>query len=110
METILALLPVFYVYWASGLMVWSIIQAGLTGNIVRIINNRHSIWRKTDLLIMLTLVVCAALLYASVFVVPGVTALFVDIALVVVLWYTVFLAAVCHFNIHSLIFINKTSP
>lgn len=110
MESILAILPVFYVYWASGLMIWSILQAGITGNIVRVINSRHSFHRKTDLLIMFTLVVCAALLYASVFVVPYITALFVDIALVVALWYTVFLGTVCHFNIHSLIHINKTSP
>lgn len=108
METVLSLLPVVYVYWASGLMVWSMIQASLTGNIVRIIKNRHQVTRKTDVLIMVTMMVCAALLYASVFVVPSITALFVDIALVVALWYTVFLGTVSHFNIGSLIHINKT--
>lgn len=107
MEGILALLPIFYVYWASGLMVWSILQAGITGRLVQILRGRHQMYRKADLLIMATLIVCAGILFASVFLIPNIMALFAEIALIVALWYTVFLAIVSQFNIDSLVHIQK---
>lgn len=108
MEAILALLPVAYVYWASILLVWSVIQAGITGNILRIINNKHQVCRRTDLLIMFTMIVCAAILFATIFIIPHITVLFVDIVMVIALWYTVFLATVSQFNISSMILIKQS--
>lgn len=108
METILTFLPVAYVYWASILMVWSVLQAGITGNIVRIFKNRYNMYRQTDMLVMATMLMCAGMLYGSVFVVPHITALFIDIALVVALWYTVFLGTVSQFNLSSLLHIRRT--
>jgi hypothetical protein len=46
---------------------------------------------------------CGAFLGLSVFCVPQITALFVEIALILALWYTVFLVAVNHINVQSFI-------
>lgn len=99
MENFLNILPVLYIYWASGLIVWSGIVCVMQG--LAIVHNRrryqHS--RRSDILMLFSVGMCGLLLTASVFIIPQFTVLFVEIALMLALWYTVFLVALNHINV-----------
>lgn len=102
MEHIFNQLPVIYVYWACLLVVWSIINSGMMCKIILNAHHNHTYTRQSNVLILGTTIVGGIMLAGSVFVVPQVTVLFVEIALILSLWYTVFLATISHLNIDAL--------
>ena len=103
MEKILDILPVFYIYWACGLMVWSTIVCGMQAMVLRHNKKRNQSCRRSDILMMFVVGACGAFLGVSVFAVPQITTLFVEVALILALWYTVFLVAVNHINVQCFI-------
>lgn len=99
METILNQLPVIYTYWACGLMTWSVIVCLMMGRVISLSHKTRSFLPRTDTAVFVTIAIGAILLFISVFVIPQVTVLFVEIALLLSLWYTVFLGIINHLNI-----------
>lgn len=106
MEQYLNLLPILYIYWASGLIVWSGIVCVMQVMVLRHNMKRNQDCRRSDITTMFAVGMCGTFLAISVFVIPQVTLLFVEIALMLVLWYTVFLFALNHINVLSFIHRN----
>jgi hypothetical protein len=99
MENILEQLPFIYVYWACGLMTWSAIVCLMLGRVISISRKTKYLIPRTDSLVFITIALGGIMLFISVFVIPQVTVLFIEIALLLSLWYTVFLGIVNHLNI-----------
>ena len=99
MDTIQHQLPIVYTYWASFLIVWSLIVCFMLGRTIAIAKHTHLIVPKTDTLVLITILIGAFVLFASIFLIPSVTVLFIEVALLLSLWYTIFLGIVNHLNI-----------
>lgn len=99
MEKFLNMLPILYIYWACGLIVWSSIACAMQAMVISHNRKRYHHSRKWDIMMLFVVGMCGIFLGVSVFVIPQVTTLFVEIALMLVLWYTVFLVALNHINI-----------
>jgi hypothetical protein len=98
MEYIFNLLPVIYVYWAGILAVWSLINGGMMFKIIASACIQ-SYTKQSYLILLITVLIGGGLLVTSVFMIPQVTVLFIEIACMLALWYTVFLITVSHLNI-----------
>ena len=103
MEQVLSILPVLYIYWACGLIVWSTIVCGMQALVLNHNRQRNQSCRRADIVMLFMVGLCGLFLGVSVFIIPQITALFVEIALLVVLWYTVFLVALNHLNVQCFI-------
>jgi len=99
MENFQQLLPVVYTYWASVLIVWSLVVCFMLGKSIATAKHTHMIVPKTDTLVLITILIGAFVLFASIFLIPSVTVLFIEVALLLSLWYTIFLGIVNHLNI-----------
>lgn len=103
MENFLSLLPILYIYWASGLIVWSGIVCVMQAMVLVHNKQRKQSCRRSDLTALFAVGICGSFLAISVFIIPQITVLFIEIALMMVLWYTVFLFALNHINVLSFI-------
>lgn len=103
MEQFLNMLPILYVYWACGLIVWSTMICTMQCMVLVHNKKRHQSCRRSDILMLFAVGTCGIFMGISVFVIPQMTFLFVEIALLMALWYTVFLVAINHMNIISFV-------
>lgn len=103
MEHFLNMLPILYIYWASGLVVWSGIVCVMQAMVITHNKKRNQDCRRSDITTLFAVGMFGTFLAVSVFAIPQITVLFVEIALMLVLWYTVFLFALNHINVLSFI-------
>lgn len=99
MEYIFTNLSLIYVYWACLLAVWSIINGGMLFKIIVSTYSAQSYTKQATLMILLMILVSAIVLLVSVFVIPQITVLFVEVGLMLALWYTVFSATISHLSV-----------
>lgn len=108
MEHFLKTLPAVFIYWSSALIVWSCIVFGMQTRIILAARKIQKYTRSSDTIILITVAIGAMILFIPTFVIPEVSVLFVEVLLILCLWYTVFLMMINILNVNCWVNYCKT--
>lgn len=108
MEHILNTLPSIFMYWAGALIVWSGIVVVMQTKIIMAARQLQAYTRSSDTIILITVAIGAIFLIGATFIVPQISVLFVEVLLILSLWYTVFLMMINILNVNCWVSYCKT--